>query len=105
MTTSTIQAALLTTQANVYFDGRCVSHSFKTPSGEEKSVGVVLPATLTFNTAKAEIMECVAGACEYRLKGQEQWHTVQAGEQFSITENSSFDIKVTDSFHYICHYA
>lgn len=105
MTTSTINAVTLTTQANVYFDGRCISHSFKTASGEDKSVGVVLPSTLTFNTGKAEIMECVAGSCEYKLKGQEQWHTVRAGEQFSIEENSSFDIKVTDSFHYICHYA
>jgi hypothetical protein len=50
-------------------------------------------------------MECVAGACEYKLKGQEQWHSVQAGEQFAIGENSSFDIKVLESFHYICHYA
>ncbi|MEI7739617.1 MAG: pyrimidine/purine nucleoside phosphorylase [Burkholderiaceae bacterium] len=105
MTTNTIHAASLSTKANVYFDGRCVSHSFKTASGEEKSVGVVLPSTLTFNTGKAEIMECVAGACEYRLKGQDQWHTVNAGEQFAIVENSSFEIKVSDSFHYICHYA
>jgi uncharacterized protein YaiE (UPF0345 family) len=57
------------------------SHSFKTAHGEDKSVGVVLPSTLTFNTGKAEIMECVAGSCEYKLKGQAQWHTRSSGRE------------------------
>jgi uncharacterized protein YaiE (UPF0345 family) len=35
--------------------------------GTKKSVGVMLPATLTFNTGAPEIMECVAGSCEYKL--------------------------------------
>ena len=38
-------------KANVYFDGRCVSHSLILADGVRKSVGVILPgATLTFNT-------------------------------------------------------
>jgi hypothetical protein len=37
--------------------------------GTKKSVGVVLPAALTFNTGAPEIMECVAGGCEYKLAG------------------------------------
>ena len=52
MTTNTIHAASLSTKANVYFDGRCVSHSFKTASGEEKSVGAVSYTHLTLPTKR-----------------------------------------------------
>ena len=65
MTTATLDAVSVTTQANVYFDGKCVSHSLTLADGTKKSVGVVLPSTLTFNTGAAEIMECVAGAVSY----------------------------------------
>lgn len=105
MTTETIHNVSLTARANVYFDGKCVSHSFTTPEGVKKSVGVILPACLSFNTGAAEIMECVAGACQYRLKGSDQWLTSQAGEQFAVPANSSFEIRVTDIYHYICHFA
>ncbi|MEW6678053.1 MAG: pyrimidine/purine nucleoside phosphorylase [Pseudomonadota bacterium] len=92
------------TKANVYFDGKCVSHTVQFADGSKKSVGVVLPASLTFNTGAPEIMECVAGACRYRLKG-EDWKTSQAGESFSIPANSSFDIEVSgEPYHYICHF-
>ena len=105
MTTTSIANNTVASKANVYFDGKCVSHSYTTASGEKKSVGVVLPSTLTFGTAAAEIMECVAGSCRYRLKGSEEWKTAQAGESFHVPENSSFDIEVAEAFHYICHYA
>ncbi len=94
----------VTTKANVYFDGKCVSHNITLADGTKKSVGVVLPATLTFNTGAPEIMECVAGSCEYRLKGSDSWIACAAGEKFSVPGNSSFDIRVSDSYHYICHF-
>jgi uncharacterized protein YaiE (UPF0345 family) len=68
------------------------------------SVGVILPATLTFNTGAPEIMECVAGWCEYQLAGTTQWVRSGAGEKFSIPGNSSFQIRVTEPYHYICHF-
>lgn len=105
MTTETIDHVSLTTKANVYFDGKCVSHSFTLADGTKKSVGVVLPATLTFGTAAAEIMECVGGACEYKLDGSDEWKKSAAGESFHIPANSKFDIRVTEAYHYICHYA
>jgi len=104
-TTPTLNNVNLNPKANVYFDGRCISHSFTAADGSQKSAGVVLPASLTFNTGAAEIMECVAGYCQYRLKGEEQWSTASAGVSFHITANSSFDIQVQEVFHYICHYA
>ena len=104
-TTTQYDNVTLTTKANVYFDGKCVSHSFVLADDTKKSVGVVLPATLTFNTGAAEIMECVAGACEYRLAGTNAWAASKAGESFSIPANSSFDIRVAEAYHYICHFA
>lgn len=104
MTTDTIANVTLTTKANVYFEGKCVSHGFALPDGTQKSVGVVLPAELTFNTGAAEIMECVAGACEYRLAGSNEWKQSGPGERFSIPANSSFDIRVSEAYHYICHF-
>jgi uncharacterized protein YaiE (UPF0345 family) len=104
MTTQTLDGVSVTTQANVYFDGKCVSHSVTFPDGTRKSVGVVLPATLTFNTGAPEIMECVAGACEYKLAGSDVWVRSSAGERFSAPGNSKFDIRVTDAYHYICHF-
>ena len=104
MTTATLPNVTLTTQANVYFDGKCVSHSFTLADGTKKSVGVVLPATLTFNTGAAEIMECVGGGCEYKLAGSDEWKSSGPGEQFSIPANSSFDIRVAEQYHCICHY-
>ena len=104
MTTTHIDAVSVTTQASVYFDGKCISHGITFADGNKKSVGVVLPATLTFNTGAPEIMECVAGSCEYKLAGSDQWLTSNPGEKFSIPGNSKFDIRVTEPYHYICHF-
>lgn len=92
-------------KANVYFDGKCVSHTVRLADGTRKSVGVIMPATLTFNTGVAEIMETVAGACRYRIKG-EDWKSSGAGESFTVRGNSSFDIEVSgEPYHYVCHFA
>ena len=104
MTTEKLDAAQVATKANVYFDGKCVSHGLTLADGTRKSVGVILPATLTFNTGAAETMECVAGSCEFKLAGSSQWRKSGAGEKFSIPANSSFDIRVTEPYHYICHF-
>jgi len=104
MTTDTIDNISVTTQASVYFDGKCVSHGITFADGTKKSVGVVLPANLTFNTGAPEIMECVAGSCEYKLKGSDAWVTSSPGDTFSVPGNSSFDIRVTEPYHYICHF-
>ena len=96
----------VTTQANVYFDGKCVSHSIVLADGTKKSVGVILPSTLTFNTGVPEIMEGVAGSCRVRLKGETEWKSYAAGESFQVPGNSSFDIEVADeAYHYVCHFA
>ncbi|MDB5743606.1 MAG: hypothetical protein JWR68_1921, partial [Polaromonas sp.] len=57
MTTEKIDNITVQTQANVYFDGKCISHVITLADGTKKSVGVILPASLTFNTGAAETME------------------------------------------------
>lgn len=57
-------------KANVYFDGKCVSHTVVLADGTRKSVGVILPATLTFNTGAPEVMELLGGRCRVRLAGE-----------------------------------
>ena len=49
-------------------------------------------------------MECVGGGCEYKLAGSDEWKSSGPGERFSIPANSSFDIRVAEQYHYICHY-
>jgi len=93
-------------KANVYFDGKCVSHTVQFADGSKKSVGVILPATLTFNTGAPEIMETVAGACRVKLAGESEWKAYGAGQSFSVPGNSSFEIEVTgEPYHYVCHFA
>lgn len=91
--------------ANVYFDGKCVSHTVIFPDGSKKTVGVILPASLTFNTGAPEVMETVAGSCRVRLKGESEWKTYGAGQSFNVPGDSSFDIEVTgEPYHYVCYF-
>ena len=91
--------------SNVYFEGRCVSHTVLLADGTRKSVGVILPATLTFSTAAPESMEVVGGSCRVRLAGSEEWAEYAAGASFDVPGNSSFDIEVDEQMDYICHYS
>jgi uncharacterized protein YaiE (UPF0345 family) len=91
-------------KANVYFDGKCVSHTVQLVDGTRKSVGVILPAKLTFNTGAPETMETITGECRYRIKG-EDWMISTAGQSFNVPGNSSFDIEVSgEPYHYVCHF-
>ena len=97
-------AGTVSTKANVYFDGKCVSHSIELADGTKKSVGVILPATLNFGTGAPEIMELIDGHCRVTLKGETDWTAYTGGQSFSVPGNSSFDIEVTSPLHYICHF-
>ena len=92
-------------KANVYFDGKCVSHTVQLADGSKKSVGVILPSTLTFDTGAPESMETVAGSCRVKLAGETEWKTYTAGQSFKVPGNSSFDIEVSgEPYHYVCHF-
>lgn len=91
-------------KANVYFDGRCVSHTILLADGSRKSVGVIFPSTLTFNTDAPEIMEIIEGSCRVRLAGSDAWQTYDAGTSFSVPGQSSFDIETVSRIDYVCHF-
>lgn len=93
------------TKANVYFDGRVVSHSLFFTDGSKKTLGLIFPGKFHFGTDKAEIMEIVAGACSVKLDGQEAVTHHQAGQTFHVPARSGFDIEVKDGIcEYICSF-
>ena len=105
MATEKIDSVGISTKANVYFDGKCVSHDITLADGTKKSVGVILPATLTSNTGAPEVMETIAGACEVLLPGSVEWQRYGAGQSFKVLGNASFQIRVAgEPYHYICHF-
>src|SRR5258706_7235000 len=83
------------TKANVYFDGKVVSHSVLFPDGSKKTIGLIYPGRFHFGTDKAERMEMVAGNCEVTLDGQTRTNTYVAGQTFEVPAKSGFDIEVT----------
>ena len=91
-------------KANVYFDGKCISHTVLFPDGTKKTVGVIFPSTLTFNTGLPELMEINAGLCRVRQAGKTDWKTYRAGESFSVPGNTSFDIETVEMLDYVCHF-
>jgi purine/pyrimidine-nucleoside phosphorylase len=92
-------------KANVYFDGKVVSHSLTLADGSKKSVGVVLPGSYHFNTDAAEIMEIVEGGCAVILDGEQETRQVHAGESFQVPSKSGFSIQVQGApCHYICSF-
>lgn len=91
-------------RANVYFDGKCVSHTVLFADGTKKTLGVILPGQLNFGTDAPELMEVQAGSCRIRLDGSDDWQTYGAGESFSVPGKSRFDIDVTETLDYICSY-
>jgi uncharacterized protein YaiE (UPF0345 family) len=91
-------------KANIYFDGKCVSHTVMLPNGTRSTIGVIFPSSLTFNTVAPELMEINAGSCKVRLNGEEAWKNYSAGEKFTVPGNSSFDIEVTETLDYVCHF-
>ncbi|GAB4396639.1 MAG: pyrimidine/purine nucleoside phosphorylase [Rhodoferax sp.] len=103
MPTTQFDGVTVATQASVYFDGRCVSHKLTFADGRIKTVGVMTAGVLDFTPSAPEVMECVAGGCEYRLAGGD-WQRCAPGEQFAVPAGTRFEVRVgATPYHYICH--
>jgi hypothetical protein len=89
--------------ANVYFDGKCVSHTLTLADGTRKSVGVILPSTLTFNVGVPEIMELLQGKGRVSINDGD-WQSFEGAFTFSVPENGKFIIEVSEDVHYVCHF-
>jgi uncharacterized protein YaiE (UPF0345 family) len=101
---STLDNVTLSKKSNIYFDGKCVSHTVLLADGSKKTVGVIFPSSLTFNTGAPETMEIVFGKCRVRLAGTSQWQDYEGGQRFDVPGNSSFDIETTELVDYVCHF-
>ena len=92
-------------KANVYFDGRVVSHTVHFTDGTKKTLGLIYPGKFHFGTAAPERMEIIAGACEVTLDGATEVIVIDEGSAFDVAGNSGFTIKVTEGIcEYICSF-
>lgn len=92
-------------KANIYFDGKVVSHTILFPDGSKRTLGLIYPGAFHFGTAAAERMEIVAGSCRVKLDGVTEWNEYAAGTAFEVPANSGFDIKVSNGIcEYICSF-
>jgi purine/pyrimidine-nucleoside phosphorylase len=99
-TNVTVQA-----KANVYFEGRVISHTVILPGDERKTVGVILPGSYYFGTKQAERMEIIEGESEIVLDGDSATRKYSAGQAFNVPSNSGFTITVSNEpCHYICSF-
>ena len=93
------------TKANVYFDGKVVSHSLLMPDGAKKTLGIIYPGSYHFGTAAPERMEIVGGICHVTLDGQNAVKEYAAGSYFDVPGKSGFTIEVTEGVaEYICSF-
>jgi len=97
--------ATIHAEANVYFDGRVISHTIILGSGERKTAGVILSGSYHFGTKQAERMEIIKGECEVVLDGGSESHSYGTGEAFDVASDSGFTISVSgEPCHYICSF-
>ena len=92
-------------KANVYFDGKVVSHTILFASGEKKTLGLIYPGKFHFGTDKAERMEIVAGVCSVKVDGASAVQSYATGSAFEVPAKSGFDIEVAGGIcEYVCSF-
>ena len=91
-------------KANIYFEGKVISHSVVFPDGSRKTLGVLLPGEYEFDTADKEIMEIISGELEVLLSAEDGWKTITGGESFEVPAQSKFGLKVKQVTDYCCSY-
>ncbi len=95
----------VTPKANIYFDGKVVSHTVQFADGSKKTLGLIYPGEFKFNTGAPERMEIIAGTCRARLKGEVEFKSFAAGTHFDVPGNAHFDIAVDSGIaEYICSF-
>ena len=93
------------TKANIYFDGKVISHSVVFADGSKKTLGLIYPGSYHFGTGAPERMEIVAGSCKVTLDGLTAVKTYGASEHFDVPGKSGFTIEVASGIcEYICSF-
>lgn len=92
-------------KANVYFDGKVVSHTIRFADGSRKTLGLIYPGTYHFGTEAAERMDITDGACDVVLDGKEASSRHAAGGYFEVPAKSGFTITVPEGIcQYVCSF-
>ena len=93
-------------KANVYFDGKVVSHTIFLPDNSRKTLGLIYPGKFHFGTDAAERMEIIAGECHVKLDGESASPTTCGpGQHFEVPAKSGFDIEVKSGIcEYVCSF-
>ena len=92
-------------KANVYFDGKVISHTLILADGEKKTLGLIYPGTYHFGTELAELMEITAGSCTVTLDGESDNETYDSGSSFDVPARSGFTIIVEEGIcEYVCSF-
>ena len=91
-------------QANVYHDGKVTSRTVIMPTGEMKTLGVMLPGTYRFSTQAPERIDVTQGNCRVKLANEQTWTDYQAGQSFEVPGNSHFEIEIVNLVDYVCHF-
>ncbi|HEX3777195.1 MAG TPA: pyrimidine/purine nucleoside phosphorylase [Polyangiaceae bacterium] len=92
-------------KANVYFEGKVVSHTILLEGGAKKTLGLIYPGEFHFGTDAPERMDIVAGNCRVRIDGTSEWRDYAAGTSFNVPGKSGFDISVANGIaEYVCSF-
>ncbi len=92
-------------KANVYFDGKVVSHTLLFEAGVKKTIGLIYPGEFHFSTDAAERMDITAGNCRVRIDGSESWNDYGPGTHFNVPPRAGFDIVVASGIaEYVCSF-
>ncbi|WP_416307247.1 pyrimidine/purine nucleoside phosphorylase [Neptunicella sp. SCSIO 80796] len=89
---------------NVYFDGGVTSRTVVFTDGSTKTLGVMNPGEYEFGTAKKELMEIQSGDLDVMLPGHTEWQNVKGGQEFRVSANAKFQVKVNQLTDYCCSY-
>jgi len=101
----TFQNVTAVAKANVYFDGRVISHTILAADGGRRTLGVIFAGTYHFGTEAAERMDVTDGGCSVVLDGTEGARTYAAGEAFEVPAKSGFTISVEGGIcQYVCSF-
>jgi len=93
------------TKANVYFDGKVVSHTVVFADQSKKTLGLIDSGSYHFGTNEPERMDIIAGNCSVVLDGETASNSYGEGQTFKVPGKSGFTITVTGGIvQYICSF-
>jgi purine/pyrimidine-nucleoside phosphorylase len=105
MSSAEFSNVTVSAKANVYFDGKVVSHTLRFPDGSKKTIGLIYPGEYHFSTDAAERMEIIAGAWRVKLDGSQELVAHTAPRSFDVPAKSGFTVTVDSGIaEYVCSF-